>query len=128
MLYFSSTGVKIQECLNKFALRKSLPENRGRPPDCKGCMAMIRKHIYYKGRVQGVGFRYTALRTARNFEVTGYVQNQMDGSVELVVEGESPQVEEFLADLARAMGRYIQQVQEVEEPYEGGFMGFDVKY
>jgi len=88
---------------------------------------MIRKHIYYKGRVQGVGFRYTALRTARNFEVTGYVQNQIDGSVELVVEGESPQVEEFLEDLAGAMGRYIRQVQEVEEPYEGGFMGFDVK-
>lgn len=89
---------------------------------------MMRKHIYYKGRVQGVGFRYTALRTARNFEVTGYVQNQMDGSVELVVEGESPQVEEFLADLAGTMGRYIRQVQEVEEPYTGEFIGFDVKY
>jgi len=89
---------------------------------------MIRKHIHYKGRVQGVGFRYTALRTARNFEVTGYVQNQMDGSVELVVEGESPQVEEFLADLSGAMGRYIRQVQEVEEPYAGEFIGFDVKY
>ena len=89
---------------------------------------MIRKHIYYKGRVQGVGFRYTALRTARNFEVTGYVQNQLDGSVELVVEGESPQVEEFLADLAGAMGRYIRQVQEVEEPYTGEFIGFDVKF
>ncbi len=91
-------------------------------------MAMIRKHIYYQGMVQGVGFRYTALRTAQNFDVTGYVQNRMDGSVELVIEGESPQVEEFLADLAAAMDRYIRDMQEVEEPYIGEFIGFDVKY
>jgi len=39
------------------------------------------------GRVQGVGFRYFALRQAELLEVTGFARNQPDGSVEVVAEG-----------------------------------------
>ena len=52
--------------------------------------------VHYAGRVQGVGFRATAVYIARNFAVTGWVRNMPDGSVELLAEGEGAEVERFL--------------------------------
>jgi acylphosphatase len=54
-------------------------------------------HVIYSGRVQGVGFRYTAQQTARPFALTGWVRNRRDGSVELVAEGEEQTLLDFLA-------------------------------
>lgn len=53
--------------------------------------------VFYEGRVQGVGFRYTARRVASGFDVAGYVRNLPDGRVELVASGEAEEVDEFLA-------------------------------
>ena len=49
---------------------------------------------HFSGRVQGVGFRYTVYQVAKEFEVSGYVQNLSDGRVRLEAEGE--RVEEIL--------------------------------
>ena len=57
---------------------------------------MERALVYFKGRVQGVGFRFTCRSLATGFSVTGYVKNLADGRVELVAEGERPEVEAFL--------------------------------
>jgi len=46
---------------------------------------MIRHRIHFFGNVQGVGFRYTTCSVARGFDVTGFVRNCSNGSVELVV-------------------------------------------
>jgi hypothetical protein len=43
--------------------------------------------VRYEGRVQGVGFRYTAVSLAQNLDLTGWVKNEFDGSVSLVAEG-----------------------------------------
>jgi len=51
--------------------------------------------IFYSGRVQGVGFRYTVKSAARGFEVTGTVRNLEDGRVELIAEGEKAELEAF---------------------------------
>ncbi len=51
-------------------------------------MAKIRKHFYFSGRVQGVGFRFQACRIAQGLGLTGYVQNLWDGRVELEAQGE----------------------------------------
>lgn len=53
-------------------------------------------HVFYEGRVQGVGFRYTARRVAAGFDVSGYVRNLDDGRVELVASGDSEEVDGFL--------------------------------
>ncbi|MHC4288506.1 MAG: acylphosphatase, partial [Planctomycetota bacterium] len=45
-------------------------------------MNKIAKQIIFKGRVQGVGFRYTTQRAASRYELTGYVRNLPDGTVE----------------------------------------------
>jgi acylphosphatase len=51
--------------------------------------------VWYAGRVQGVGFRYTAKSVASGFEVTGTVRNLPDGRVELVAEGAQDELEAF---------------------------------
>ncbi|MFM8807561.1 MAG: acylphosphatase, partial [Chthoniobacterales bacterium] len=55
--------------------------------------------VFYEGRVQGVGFRYTARRVAAGFDVSGYVRNLSDGRVELLASGEPDEVDGFLASL-----------------------------
>lgn len=50
-------------------------------------MEKIRKHFIFYGAVQGVGFRYRAYHSARTFNVTGWVRNLSDGSVEMEAEG-----------------------------------------
>lgn len=60
---------------------------------------MKTKRVIFEGRVQGVGFRYTTKDLARGFDVLGTVRNLPDGTVELIISGESGEVEEFLRDL-----------------------------
>ena len=54
-----------------------------------------RLHIFYSGRVQGVGFRYTVKSVAAGFMVAGTVRNLPDGRVELLAEGESTELKAF---------------------------------
>jgi len=91
-------------------------------------MGSVRKRIYYQGSVQGVGFRFTTVRVANGYAVTGFVRNLPDGRVEVVVEGQSKEIEAFLSDLADSMQGYIRNVQIHEEPYVGAFHGFDVRF
>jgi acylphosphatase len=60
-------------------------------------MAQKRIHLVVRGRVQGVFFRASAQREARQLGLTGYVKNRNDGAVELVAEGEEDQVKDFLS-------------------------------
>lgn len=56
-------------------------------------MPTVRAHLFVRGRVQGVGFRWSAELTARACNVAGWVRNRGDGRVEAVFEGEPAQVE-----------------------------------
>jgi acylphosphatase len=58
-----------------------------------------RVRVYFSGRVQGVGFRYTVREAARGYDVAGYVKNLPDGRVELVAEGDVTELEEFLKEI-----------------------------
>ncbi len=48
------------------------------------------------GRVQGVGFRYAVERTARRLGLKGWVCNQADGSVKIVVKGDKDKIKELI--------------------------------
>jgi len=63
---------------------------------------MIARNVFFEGRVQGVGFRYTVRNLARGFEVAGWVRNLDDGRVELLAAGEPDEVEAFLAAIAES--------------------------
>ena len=76
---------------------------------------MVCKKVLYSGRVQGVGFRYTAQRIAQGLAVGGYVKNNPSGSVELVAEGEAAIVELLLQRLAEQMAGYIHEARVAPE-------------
>ncbi len=57
---------------------------------------MIRRHIYFYGRVQGVGFRYYSVNKAHQLGLTGWVRNLSDGSVEMEVQGPEEKIDELI--------------------------------
>ena len=59
----------------------------------------VRKHIFFSGRVQGVGFRYSAIYLARPLGLTGWVENLWDGRVEMEVQGGEGAITQFLKEL-----------------------------
>lgn len=56
----------------------------------------IRKHIIFFGRVQGVGFRYYSSNWANANELTGWVMNREDGTVEMEVQGASEKIDKLI--------------------------------
>ncbi|ADU21462.1 MULTISPECIES: acylphosphatase [Ruminococcus] len=83
-------------------------------------MEKIRKHIIFRGSVQGVGFRYTAYYAAQQYGVSGWVRNLYDGSVEAEFEGTQADIDSTVACIDN--GRFIRiESMEVERiPTEGG--------
>ncbi len=84
----------------------------------------VRKHIFFSGQVQGVGFRYSALYLARPLELTGWVKNLWDGRVEMEVQGEEAAVGRLLAGLRSQRYIVIENVemQDMEPIEESGFV------
>lgn len=91
-------------------------------------MAQEQRTVFYSGQVQGVGFRYTTCHAARGFDVTGYVRNLPDGRVECLAEGETAEIDAFLADLEQTMGRHIRGRKAHSAPASSGFVDFGVRY
>jgi acylphosphatase len=80
---------------------------------------MISRHVIFEGRVQGVGFRYATKQLARGFDVTGWVRNLPDGTVELQLQGEREEVDGFLHELSEesALAHHIKNMcVELSEP------------
>lgn len=88
----------------------------------------VRRHVYYSGHVQGVGFRYAVREAARGLPVTGFVRNLSDGRVEAVAEGDAPAVEALLDAVAEEMRAYITDAEVLEEPPTGEFPTFGVRF
>ena len=85
--------------------------------------------VFYEGRVQGVGFRYTARRVAAGFDVAGYVRNLADGRVELVVSGDDEEVDGFLTAVRESeLAGHIagESLAEIGKPAE--LRGFEIRF
>lgn len=76
----------------------------------------VRKHIFFTGRVQGVGFRYTAVHLARPLGLTGWVKNLWDGRVEMEVQGRSEAIERLLSQLRNQRFIVIENIEIQEMP------------
>jgi acylphosphatase len=80
------------------------------------------------GRVQGVGFRYFVIREAMDLELTGWVANGLDGSVQCVAEGPRPRLEALLALLrAGPPSARIDRVETTWGPAAGSFRSFEIR-
>ncbi len=83
--------------------------------------------VLYEGRVQGVGFRWTARKIAQGYDVTGLVRNLPDGRVELQVSGDKEEVESFLTDIRdSALAGHITTEQRDSISLPNPFKGFQI--
>jgi acylphosphatase len=62
-------------------------------------MEDIARRIVFSGRVQGVGFRFTAMNIANRYGLVGTVRNLPDGRVEMLAQGHPEDIEDCLRDL-----------------------------
>jgi len=86
-----------------------------------------RMSVFFSGRVQGVGFRYTTKTVATGFEITGIVKNLPDGRVELVAEGSHAELDAFRAALHDAgLAGFIRDEQVVWADAKNEFRGFEI--
>jgi acylphosphatase len=87
----------------------------------------IRRRVTVTGRVQGVFFRDSVRRRARQHGVAGWITNRWDGAVEAVLEGE-PEAVERIVDFMREgpRGAEVERVEVGEEEPEG-LTGFEVR-
>jgi acylphosphatase len=90
---------------------------------------MKRVHVYISGRVQGVFFRAETQRAARGFNLTGWVRNVPDGSVEAIFEGEDTNIDKMIAwcHIGPSAAR-VEEVLTEEETYTREFRDFSIKY
>lgn len=87
-----------------------------------------RRQVFYSGRVQGVGFRYSTSKIAARFQVTGFVRNLPDGRVELVVEGEGGELTAFLDEVAERLGNYIRSTAVDRRAATHEFNAFEIRH
>ncbi len=87
------------------------------------------RKIFYTGRVQGVGFRYSVKQIAASYEVTGWVRNLADGRVELLASGEEEELAAFFEAISQShLAAHIKEtaVAEVDAP-PGRSVGFEIR-
>lgn len=90
---------------------------------------MVRAHLFVRGYVQGVGFRWWMQRMARRLGVKGWVRNLLDGRVEAVIEGPRDRVEELIKLARRGpSSAWVEGMDVYWEPYKGEFDDFDIRH
>lgn len=89
---------------------------------------MTARRVFYSGRVQGVGFRFSSKQTARGYDVCGWVKNLPDGRVELHVQAwELDEVEAFLDGIQESsLGSHIKEREIRLVVPENGLRGFEI--
>lgn len=85
-------------------------------------------HVYYSGRVQGVGFRYTAQNLARELGIYGWVKNLDDGRVEICLEAEEEKLRQFLTRTSEYFKKYIRDTDIEYSAATGEFKNFEIKF
>jgi acylphosphatase len=86
------------------------------------------KRWIFIGRVQGVGFRYTVHRMAGLYEITGYVRNLPDRTVEMVAQGSDTDVTTYLEEIQEYFGRSIREIKTTDLSPDPRHSDFRIRY
>ena len=87
----------------------------------------VRRRYSIEGQVQGVGFRYRARYAAQTLELTGWVQNEDDGSVTLEVPGSEAQFPQLFDMIQKSDYIQITGIREKDLPPDPWERGFSVR-
>ena len=85
---------------------------------------MVRRHMVFRGWVQGVGFRYRARHAASLYGCTGWVRNEWDGSVTMEIQGTPEQIEQVIRAIRAGRFVRIEDMESREIPPEEEEYGF----
>ena len=91
-------------------------------------MNQAAKHIIFIGRVQGVGFRFTAFDIANRYQLTGYVCNLADGTVEMIAQGNSEDIENCSRDIQQTYEGAIKETKVEEVPINPEYRSFKITF
>jgi acylphosphatase len=91
-------------------------------------MEQTAKHIRFSGQVQGVGFRYTANRIARRYNITGFVRNLPDSDVEMLAQGPEQDIDNCIAEIQDYFAGYIRDSHVESVPYNSRHTDFRITY
>jgi acylphosphatase len=86
------------------------------------------KRLIFIGRVQGVGFRYTAHRIAGRYEITGFVRNLPDGTVEMLMQGSESDLQNCLEEIQESFGRSIREIKAADISPDPRHRDFRIRY
>ncbi|OUQ13332.1 acylphosphatase [Lachnoclostridium sp. An138] len=89
---------------------------------------MVRKHFFFSGRVQGVGFRYQSAYYARRLGLTGWVRNLSDGRVEMEVQGKESVIAQLVLELKNTSYIRIERVVCENLPLKEGEDKFSTRF
>ena len=79
---------------------------------------LIRKHYWFSGRVQGVGFRYRACYIASSLGITGWVRNHWDDRVEMEAQGTREELARMIEMLNAQSFIWIEDIEDKVIPVE----------
>jgi acylphosphatase len=85
-------------------------------------------HIFYSGRVQGIGFRYTVLDIAKQNNVCGWVKNLSDSRVEVTAVANEDELNNFLRLVNGQFSNYISDVSIQWLPVSEEFRDFQITF
>ena len=88
----------------------------------------VQYEIIVHGRVQGVGFRASARNQARSLNLKGWVENQRDGTVLLVVNGEEASCSQFIHWCSLGSGYSWVESLEIKSLSPGPLSSFSIRY
>ena len=83
--------------------------------------------VFFTGRVQGVGFRYSTLQVALEYEVAGEVSNLSDGRVQVDVEGAREEVDQFILAVEERMHGHVRKTERIPSRRIAQYQGFAIK-
>jgi len=91
-------------------------------------MNQAARRIIFKGRVQGVGFRFIALDIANRYNLAGRVCNLLDGTVEMIAQAPSEDIDDCLRDIKEAFAGYIRETKIEEIPLNSLYTDFKITF
>ena len=88
----------------------------------------IRLHIQFTGRVQGVGFRYKAQHLATSLNITGWVYNELDGTVSMEAQGTPEAIDTLINRLDSDTWISLESIHKQNLPIDTYERSFSIRY